>query len=161
MGSSVVDLGPGLVVALLALTAIAAAAGRLCGLGQDRPVVVAVVRATVQLAAVSAVLSAVLRSVWLSAAFVLLMLGVAAGTAAGRTTRRPLRSPGAARRVGACGLAIAAGAAPVVGVVLGQRDGATRGHRGGPGRRHRHRRRHDRHLAGRPPAPRRARAAPG
>ncbi|WP_308123306.1 ABC transporter permease [Modestobacter marinus] len=118
MGSSVVDLGPGLVVALLALTAIAAAAGRLSGLGQDRPAVIAVVRATVQLAAVSAVLAAVLRSLWLSVAFALLMLGVAAVTAAGRITRRPLRSAGAARRVGASGLAIAAGAAPVVGVVL-------------------------------------------
>jgi uncharacterized protein (TIGR00245 family) len=118
VGSSVVDLGPGLVVALLLLTAIAAAAGRLSGLGQDRPVVLAVVRATLQLAAVSAVLAAVLRSLWLSVAFVLLMLGIAAVTAAGRITRRPLRTAGAACRVGASGLAIAAGAAPVVGVVL-------------------------------------------
>src|SRR4051794_10586828 len=118
VGSSVVAVGPGLLVALVALTAVATAVGRFSGLGQDRPIAVAVVRATVQLAAVSVVLAAVLRSLWLSTAFVLLMLGVAVVTAAGRVTRRSLRSPGAPRRVGAAGLAIATGAAPVVGIVL-------------------------------------------
>jgi hypothetical protein len=48
VGSSVVDVGPRLAVALVALTALAAAGGRLSGLGQDRPIVVAAVRATVQ-----------------------------------------------------------------------------------------------------------------
>ena len=62
MGSSVVELGPRLAAVLVALTVLAAAAGRLSGLGQDRPVVVAAVRAAVQLAAVSAVLLAVVRS---------------------------------------------------------------------------------------------------
>ena len=46
MGSSVVDLGPRLAVTLAVLTALAAVAGRLSGLGQDRPVVVAALRAT-------------------------------------------------------------------------------------------------------------------
>ncbi|WP_436689322.1 ABC transporter permease [Geodermatophilus sp. CPCC 205506] len=83
MGSSVVDLGPRLAAVLAVLTALAAVGGRLSGLGQDRPVVVAALRATVQLAVVSALLLAVVRSLPLSVAFVLLMVGVAAATAAG------------------------------------------------------------------------------
>ena len=62
MGSSVVDVGPRLAVVLVTLTALAAVAGRLSGLGQDRPVVIAALRATVQLAAVSTVLLVVVRS---------------------------------------------------------------------------------------------------
>jgi putative ABC transport system permease protein len=118
VGDSVVDLGPGLVVALLLLAALAAGAGRASGLGQHRPVVVAALRATVQLAVVSAVLVAVLGSLWLSALFVLLMLTVAAATAAGRVTRRPLRAPGLPRRAAAAGVAVLTGSAPVVALVL-------------------------------------------
>ncbi|WNV76276.1 ABC transporter permease [Geodermatophilus sp. DSM 44513] len=118
MGTSAVDLGPRLAVALAALTVLAAAAGRLSGLGQDRPVAVAAVRATVQLAAVSAVLLVVVRSLVLSALFVLLMVGVAAVTAAGRATGLALRSAGAARRVGTAAVPVLVGAVPVVGLVL-------------------------------------------
>lgn len=118
MGSSVVHLGPGLVVVLVALTGLAALAGRMSGLDQQRPVATAALRATVQLAVVSAVLVYVVRSLWLSALFVLLMLGVAAVTSAARVTGRSLRNAGAARRVAATGLAIVAGAGPVVGLVL-------------------------------------------
>ena len=118
MGSSVVDLGPRLAVVLVALTVLATVAGRLSGLGQDRPVVVAAVRATVQLAVVSAVLLVVVLSLALSALFVLLMLGVAAATAAGRVTGLALRSPGTARRVGTAALPVLAGAVPVVALVL-------------------------------------------
>lgn len=118
VGSSVVHLGPGLVVALVALTALAAAAGWASGLAQQAPVVVAALRATVQLAAVSAVLVAIVRSLALSALFVLLMLTVAALTSAGRVTRLPVRAPGAARRTAAAGSAIVVGAAPVVTLVL-------------------------------------------
>ena len=118
MGSSVVHLGPGLGGALVALTALAAAAGRLSGLRQERAVAWAAARATVQLAVVSVVLVAVVRSLLLSTLFVLLMLVIAAVTAAGRTTRLPLRAPGAPARVAAAGLAIAAGAAPAVALVL-------------------------------------------
>jgi uncharacterized protein (TIGR00245 family) len=118
VGSSVVDLGPGLVVALLTLTALAALVGWASGLGQHRPLVAAALRATVQLAAVSAVLVAVVGSLALSALFVLLMLTVAAATAAGRVTRLPVRSPGLARRAAAAGAAILTGAAPVVVLVL-------------------------------------------
>jgi putative ABC transport system permease protein len=118
VGSSVVDLGPGLVVALLALTTLAAAAGWLSGLGQQRPVVTAALRATVQLGAVSAVLVLVVGSLWLATLFVVLMLSVAAVTSAARVTGRSLRDPGALRRVAATGLAIVVGAAPVVALVL-------------------------------------------
>lgn len=118
MGSSVVDLGPALVVVVLLLVALAAAAGWASGLGQHRPVVTAALRATVQLAVVSAVLVAVVGSLVLSAAFVLLMLTVAAATAAGRVTGRPARSPGLPRRAAAAGAAVLAGAGPVVALVL-------------------------------------------
>jgi uncharacterized protein (TIGR00245 family) len=118
VGSSVVELGPGLAVVLVVLTALAAVAGRASGLGQDRPVVVAAVRATVQLAAVSAVLVAVVRSPALSAGFIGLMVAVAAVTAAGRVTGRTLRSPGALRRAATVALPVVAGAAPVVALVL-------------------------------------------
>jgi len=118
VGSSVVDVGPGLAVVLVALTAVAAVAGWLSGLGQQRPLVTAAVRATVQLAAVSAVLVVVVRSLWLSALFVVLMLSVAAVTSAARVTGRSLRTPGALHRVAATGIAVLAGAAPVVALVL-------------------------------------------
>jgi uncharacterized protein (TIGR00245 family) len=118
VGSSVVDLGPRLAVTLVALTGLAAVAGRLSGLGQDRPVVVAALRATVQLAVVSAVLLVVVRSLALSALFVLLMVSVAAVTAAGRATGLALRSAGAARRVGTAAVPVLVGAVPVVTLVL-------------------------------------------
>jgi uncharacterized protein (TIGR00245 family) len=119
VGSSLVDVGPGLAIALVALTVLAAAAGRLSGLGQERPVVVAILRATIQLAAVSAVLLAVVDSLLLSGAFVLLMVTVAAITAAGRVTGRPVRAPGATRRLLAAAGPVLLGAAPVVAVILG------------------------------------------
>ncbi|MGY1751927.1 ABC transporter permease [Blastococcus sp. SYSU D01042] len=118
MGSSVVDPDLRLAVVLVALTALAAAAGRFSGLGEQRPVLVAVVRATVQLAVVSAALLAVVRSLALSAAFVVLMAVIATTTAAGRVTGLPLRPPGVRRRLLATALPIVGGAAPVVLLVL-------------------------------------------
>jgi uncharacterized protein (TIGR00245 family) len=118
VGSSVVHLGPGLVLAAVALTALGTAVGWASGLGQHGPVVVAAVRAAVQLAVVSLVLAVVIGSLALSALFVLLMLTVAAITSAGRVTGLPLRAPGRGRRVGAAGAAIVLGAAPVVALVL-------------------------------------------
>ena len=118
MGSSVVDVDLRLVVVLVALTALAAVSGRLSGLGEDRPVLVAALRATVQLAVVSALLLVVVDSLWLSAVFVLLMVSVATVTATGRTTGRPLRSPGAGGRLAAGALPVVGGAAPVVALVL-------------------------------------------
>jgi uncharacterized protein (TIGR00245 family) len=118
VGSSVVDVGPRLAVVVLVLTAMAATAGRLSGLGQDRPVVVAAVRATVQLAAVSAVLLAVVRSLWLSAAFVVVMLSVATLTSAGRITGKRLRDRRPVTGVLPVALPILGGTVPVVTLVL-------------------------------------------
>jgi uncharacterized protein (TIGR00245 family) len=118
VASSLVDLGPRLAAVLGALTVLAAVAGRLSGLGQDRPVVVAALRATVQLGVVSAVLLAVVRSLPLSVAFVVLMVAVAAATAAERATGLPVRVPGAPRRVATAALPVVAGAVPVVSLVL-------------------------------------------
>jgi uncharacterized protein (TIGR00245 family) len=119
VGSSVVAVGPRLAVALVALTVLAVAAGRASGTGQDRPVLVAALRATLQLAAVSAVLLAVVESLVLSLAFVLLMVAVATITAAGRVTGLTLRAPGAVSRTLWTALPIVGGAAPVVALVLG------------------------------------------
>jgi putative ABC transport system permease protein len=118
VGSSVVDPDLRLALVLVALTALAAAAGRFSGLGEQRPILVAAVRATVQLAVVSAVLLAVVESLALSTAFVVLMTGIATVTAAGRVSGLPLRSPGARDRLLATALPIVGGAAPVVLLVL-------------------------------------------
>lgn len=118
MGSSVVDPDLRLAVVLVALTAVAVAAGWFSGLGEHRPILVATIRATVQLAVVSAVLVAVVESLALSAAFALLMTAIAAVTAAGRVTGKPLRSAGARDRLLAAALPIAGGAGPVVLLVL-------------------------------------------
>lgn len=118
MGSSAVDPDLRLALVLVALTALAAVAGRLSGLGEQRPILVAAARATVQLAVVSAVLLAVVESLALSAAFVVLMTAIATVTSAGRVTGRTLRSSGARDRLLATALPIAGGAAPVVLLVL-------------------------------------------
>lgn len=118
MGSSVVDPDLRLGLVLVALTALAVAAGRFSGLGEERPVLVAAVRATVQLGVVSALLLAVVRSLVLSAAFVVLMTAIAAVTAAGRATGLPLRAPGRRDRLLATALPIVGGAGPVVLLVL-------------------------------------------
>ena len=118
MGASVIEAGPRLAVVLVVLAVIAALAGRWSGLAQDRPIVIASLRATVQLAAVSAVLLAVVRSLWLSLAFVSLMTVVATVTAAGRVTGRPFGAPGRRSRLFPVALAVTAGAAPVAALVV-------------------------------------------
>lgn len=118
MADSVVQLGWPLAVVLAVIAAAAAVVGRLSGLGQSRPVLVAAARATVQLTVVSLVLVAVLDSLWLTAGFVLLMLLVASLTAAGRITGRPSRSPGAIRRALLLGVPIGAGVVPVLALLL-------------------------------------------
>lgn len=85
--SPLVEVGPALAVALLVLLAAAcalAAYGRLC---LQRDVLVASVRATVQLGLIALVIAVVVRSLWLSALFVLSMFVVASGTAARRLVR--------------------------------------------------------------------------
>ena len=110
MGGSTVVIGWGLAAALLLLTAVAVVVTGLGGLGVARASARAALRALVQLAAVSALVVAVVGSLWLSATFVLVMLGVAAFTSGRRMT------PGRAGLLAV--LPIAAGAAPVVAIVL-------------------------------------------
>lgn len=118
MGASVVEFGPRLAVVLVVLASMAALAGRWSGLGQGRPILVASLRATVQLGVVSAVLLVVVRSLWLSLGFVTVMIGVASVTAAGRATGLPLAARGRRGRLAPVGLAVTAGAAPVAGLIV-------------------------------------------
>ena len=110
MGGSTVVPGWGLAVALVLLVAVGVGVAAAAYLGTGRQLLIAAVRATVQLAVVSLVIVAVVRSLWLAAVFVLLMLGTATWTSARRLT--PDRSGLLA------GLPIAAGTAPVLATVL-------------------------------------------
>lgn len=101
-----------LAAVLVVLVGVAVAASRLGRLGVAREQVVAAVRAVVQLAAVSLVIAAALRSLLWSSAFVLLMFVVASLTAAGRVGVPRTQLPWVM-------LAVAAGAVPVLGLVLG------------------------------------------
>jgi putative ABC transport system permease protein len=105
--------GPGVLIALLALVALAVGASLLTRLGQHRPVLVAAARAVVQLAAVALILTAVLRSLWLSAAFTLVMFTIAVLTTA-RRVGAPRAWPWAA-------LAMASGVLPVLAIIFGAR----------------------------------------
>jgi putative ABC transport system permease protein len=118
MGASVVKFGPRLAVVLVVLAVVAALAGRLSGLALEQPILIASLRATVQLAVVSAVLLVVVRSLWLSVGFVTVMIAVATVTAAGRATDRPLRAPGRRNRLLPVALAVTAGAAPIAALVV-------------------------------------------
>lgn len=96
---------------LLVLVAIAAATSWLAELGAEREQVVAAARAVLQLAVVSLVLTAVLESLGLTFAFLLLMFSVAVLTSTRRLGVAARQSPWLAG-------AIAAGAVPVVALVL-------------------------------------------
>lgn len=108
--STLVVVGPVLAVALVLLVVLAAAVAHLGELGRSRQVVVAAVRAVVQLAALALVLAAVVRSLLGSLALVLVMVVVASGTAARRLV------PG--RDGWWCALPVCAGALPVVALLL-------------------------------------------
>lgn len=110
-GASAVVVGWGLVAALLCLVAVASGVAVVARLGVAGGVVTAAVRAAAQLAAVSALIVAVVRSGWLTAAFVLLMFAAASWTSARRIV--------AGRSGLLAGLPIAAGAIPVLALVLG------------------------------------------
>jgi putative ABC transport system permease protein len=101
-----------LAAVLVILVVVAASTSRLAGLDVDRDQVTAATRAVVQLAVVALVIAAVMESLWWSVAFVGLMFAVATATSQ--------------RRIGApvsqflwVGLAVAAGAAPVIVLCLG------------------------------------------
>jgi putative ABC transport system permease protein len=97
-------------VVLIVLAVMAAAVVRVARLQLGRAVIVAAVRAAVQLAAVSAVIAFVLRSWGLTAAFIASMLIIASVTSARRLGRD--------RRTLFAGLAITTAAAPVVTLIL-------------------------------------------
>jgi putative ABC transport system permease protein len=101
-----------LAVVLVVLTATAALVSAAARLGVGREQITAAVRAVVQLAVVSAVIAVVLASAPWSLAFVLMMFLVATAT----STRRLGVPVGQAPVVG---LAIIAGAGPVVALCLG------------------------------------------
>ncbi|MEV6371796.1 ABC transporter permease [Micromonospora musae] len=82
--STMLVLGPKLWVALAALTAAAAAVAAVGRLGHSRQIVVAALRAAVQLTAVSLLIAAIVASHWATAGFVVLMCLVASGTSARR-----------------------------------------------------------------------------
>ncbi len=76
-----------LAILLIVFTAAAALLVQLNKLGKGSEVVIAAVRATVQLAAVSLIIVFVLRSMVWTLAFIAVMIFIAAGTAAGRISR--------------------------------------------------------------------------
>lgn len=86
MSSTMLVVGPKLAVTLVVLTAVAAAVAVVGRLGHGRQIVVAAVRAAVQLGAVSLLIAAIVAALWATAAFVVVMCVVAAGTSGRRIT---------------------------------------------------------------------------
>ena len=114
--TAAVDAAPSpdwrLAVVLGVLVAVAVTASRLGRLGVERNHVTAASRAVVQLAAVSLVITAALGSIWWSLAFALLMFSVATWTSSGRIDVPRAQVP-------MVGAAVAAGAVPVLALILG------------------------------------------
>ena len=109
--SSSSSLSFGLAIVLLSLAAVSVAAvGRL---RTGREVVVVVVRAVLQLLAVAAVIKLVFTTAWLAPFYLTAMVAVAAATSS-----RRLRGRGVMRTYWFAALAIAAGAASAVAVVV-------------------------------------------
>jgi putative ABC transport system permease protein len=106
LSSTLVVVGPRLGIAMLVLTCLAAGAAAVGYLGQERRIVVAVLRAVVQLAIVSAIIAAIVDSVGFTLLFVAVMYSVAARTSARRMTRD--------RSGWWAALPVAAGSLPVV-----------------------------------------------
>jgi putative ABC transport system permease protein len=128
----VLTVGPRFAVALLVLVAVAAAVAGVGQLGHGRQIVVAAVRAAVQLAAVSLLITAIVSSLWFTAAFVTVMCAVAAWTSGRRIGGRRADAWWAAVPIAvgalpvvagllACGLLPAKGIAiiPVAGILIG------------------------------------------
>lgn len=103
--------GPSVAAVLGLLTVVAALVVRFGQLGPARPIVVAAVRAVVQLGVVSLLIAAVLRSGWWTAGFIGLMYVIASATSAGRIS--------SLRRAGWAALPIGIGVAPVLALLIG------------------------------------------
>ena len=86
MSSTLVAVGPRLGLAMLILTALAAAVAAAGRLGHHRQIAIAAARAAAQLAIVSVVIAAILGSLPLTALFVVFMYTVAARTSGRRMT---------------------------------------------------------------------------
>lgn len=87
MPSTLVTVGVGLAVTVSLLTVVAAAIAMVGKLGVGRQIVIAAVRAVLQLAAVSLIIAAIVASLPLTLLFVAMMAAVASGTAGRRMTR--------------------------------------------------------------------------
>lgn len=87
MPSTLVTVGAGLAVTVSALTVVAAVIAMVGKLGVGRQIVIAAVRAVLQLAAVSLIIAAIVASLPLTLLFVAVMAAVASGTAGRRMTR--------------------------------------------------------------------------
>jgi len=85
--STLVTVGVGLAVTVSLLTVVAAAIAMVGKLGVGRQIVIAAVRAVLQLAAVSLIIAAIVASLPLTLLFVAMMAAVASGTAGRRMTR--------------------------------------------------------------------------
>ncbi|MFI6821107.1 ABC transporter permease [Micromonospora sp. NPDC050187] len=109
MTSTMLVTGPRLAVALVVLTAVAAVVVTLGRLGHGRQIVVAAVRATLQLTAVSLLIVVIVGSAAATAGFVLLMWTVAAATSGRRIT---------GGRTWWAAVPIGAGSLPVVAALL-------------------------------------------
>lgn len=105
------QVGSPVAVVLGLLAVLAAVLVRLGGLGPARPVLIAAVRAVVQLGAVSLLIAAVLRSGWWTAGFIGLMYLIASITSARRIS--------SLRRAGWAAAPIAIGVGPVLALLVG------------------------------------------
>jgi putative ABC transport system permease protein len=87
VGSTLLPVNPALGAAMAGLVVLAAGVSAVGSLGVERAIVMAAVRAVIQLAAVSLVLATVLRVGWLTVVFVAVMYVAASLTAGRRMTR--------------------------------------------------------------------------
>ncbi|MGN0102468.1 MAG: ABC transporter permease [Dietzia sp.] len=99
MGSTMIEIGPALAVAVLLFVVIGATAAWLGETGQTREIPWTAIRAALQLVALSLVIGYVADRLWLVAAFAVVMASVASWAAARRVTAP--RSAGAGRGLGA------------------------------------------------------------
>jgi putative ABC transport system permease protein len=110
MESTLLPVSPALGVALAVLVVAATCVSAAGGLGLERAIAAAVLRALLQLAAVSLVLAVVVRVSWLTVAFVAVMYVAASVTAGRRMTH--------GRSVGWATAPIMASTLPVIAVLL-------------------------------------------
>ncbi|MDV3356681.1 ABC transporter permease [Dietzia sp. IN118] len=97
MGSTMIEIGPALAVAVVLFVVIGATAAWLGGTGQEWEIPWTSIRAAVQLVALSLIIGYVADRPWLVAAFAVVMASVASWAAARRLAQRSAPQAGAAR----------------------------------------------------------------